>query len=72
MGDPSKPMPTEAEREAFTAEMAARRARMKPMPAGPERDRLLAMIANVNRDGPRYTSEEVLAALEARRPHAAE
>jgi hypothetical protein len=53
--------------------VALERARANPMPPGPERDRLLALAAQVQRDeGTWHTTEEIMAELEARRPRAAE
>jgi hypothetical protein len=52
---------------------AVERARANSMPPGPERDRLLALVAEVKSDPRTWrTHEEVMADLEARRPRAAE
>jgi hypothetical protein len=52
---------------------AMERARENPMSPGPERDRLLAVVAEVKSDSATWrTHEEVMADLEARRAHAAE
>jgi hypothetical protein len=66
MDDVPHPMP-----EHLRAAME--RARANPMPPGPERDRLLALVAEVKSDPATWrTHEEVMADLEDRQTHAAE
>ena len=66
MADLPRPMP-----EHLRA--AVERARANPMPPGPERDRLLADAKEALADpGPWHTTDEIMATIEAMRPHAAE
>jgi hypothetical protein len=66
MADAPRPMPEHLR-------TALERARANPMPPGPERDRLLTLVAEVKSDPATWRAhEEVMAALDARRPRAAE
>jgi hypothetical protein len=48
-------------------------ARAKPMPPGPERDRLLAEADEVRRTTTHWlTTDEIMDTIESMRPHAAE
>jgi hypothetical protein len=62
-----------ASRAHMPEHIRAALARAKPMPAGPERDRLLAEADEVLRATTEWlTTDEIMATIESMRPHAAE